>query len=96
MEKDILWNMILREKIPYIFLSLLTENNNSYNKSIAQIHRESNITYPYLLELIHKFKLYGFLNVEKSGRTNLVALTKKGRELGVLLKQISIILKSEK
>ena len=32
MEKDILWNMILREKIPYIFLSLLTENNNSYNK----------------------------------------------------------------
>ena len=91
-----MWYMILREKTPYIFLSLLTENDNSYSKPMAQISRESNLTYSYLVDIIHKFKLYGFLNAEKSGRASIITLTKKGRELAILLRQISDILKNAK
>ena len=88
-----MWNMIVREKIPDIFLCLLTENDYSYNKSMTQISKETDITYSYIFKIIPEFQLNGFLNIEKSGRTSLVTLTKTGRELAILLRKLSEMLR---
>ena len=62
-------------------------------KIINELSKKVNVQYSYISKQISFLKGLGLINNKKSGRKNIISLTKKGKEIGKRINEIGEILK---
>ena len=70
------------------------KNKNSAN--ISEIASETNSTYAHSFNLIRELEKIGVVVTTKKGRSKIVTLTKRGKELASLLEEFTEVLRSGK
>lgn len=83
--KDEGQDILVRDKPVALLLCLLKGDQNNYPSQLA---KDAECTYSHTVHLLQKFEKYKLVVFEKQGRLKLVALTKKGRKIAELLKDL--------
>jgi predicted transcriptional regulator len=84
--------LFLQKKPKEILIYL--KNKNSAN--ISEIAAKTNSTYAHSFNLIRDLENLGIVTTKKKGRSKVVTLTEKGRDLAALLEEFIAVLRSGK
>jgi DNA-binding MarR family transcriptional regulator len=57
-------------------------------RDISETHKLVDMTYSHAVRISHQLKKLGFLSTKMSGRSCIITLTDKGREVSYLLKEL--------
>lgn len=82
-------DIIIRSKPCYVFFQVFSKTKPEIALNIT---RRTGITHSHVWKLLNKFCDEGLISMEKQGRIKILALTKKGLEIGTYLKAIHKIL----
>ena len=88
MEKNSL-TIFFREKPSLALITLLTDEKAKYGSILA---KKVDCTYSHAVKILNEMEKMKLIEFEKKGRTKLVKLTPKGRQIAELIKKIKELL----
>jgi len=73
-----IFGTFFREKPAMMLINLKNSKNEVYASSLA---KQVDCTYSHVVKILQNMKNSGLINIEKSGRLNILTLTKTGSEI---------------
>lgn len=84
-EKNLLFDLILREK-PSLALLYLKDSTISWYSSL--LAKKVDCTYPHIIKIISMFQELDLVKFERKGRRKVITLTNKGEEVSLTLESL--------
>ena len=84
-----IFNTFFREKPAMMLVELKNSKSEIYASSLA---KQVDCTYSHVVKILQSMQKSGLVNIEKSGRLNILTLTKTGQEVAEKIDGIRVLL----
>ena len=84
-----IFNTFFREKPAMMLVELKNSKSEIYASSLA---KQVDCTYSHVVKILQSMQKSGLVNIEKSGRLNILTLTKTGQEVAEKVDGIRVLL----